>query len=355
MLKGINPRIWSVALIVVIAAVWLGPANAVAAKGPAGTWIGKLNTPDGDTEIVLTLDDSTGDWTAALDEDAMGHVIATNLTVSSTQVRFTFKPSGSPFPAHFTGFYSAGDDRVTGTISQRGTSRFIKFRRDYTTGVGMEPLPPGQEPIIPDPIRHDYNLSVTGRLSYWFSMHMLKDENFNMNTLTSGAPSFDLALKFFPLDGFNIFVRGFRGGQNFDSEQAKLDRYSGYGLNADSFISLDGVEFGVMGYFGNIMMRDSNFNPYLSASVGFFNWELTESGRGSDILAILDDPLEGDGINAAFGLGTEYKLNEKFNLEFDFLYRFFPTQDDVIWEDTDNNWSNTHAWSMSLGLNYGFW
>ncbi len=64
MLKGINPRVWSVVLIVVIALVSLAPLSASAAKGPAGTWIGKLKTPDGETEIILTLDDSTGDCDA---------------------------------------------------------------------------------------------------------------------------------------------------------------------------------------------------------------------------------------------------------------------------------------------------
>jgi hypothetical protein len=354
MLKGINPRVLSVILIVVVIAVGLMPLSAMAANGPAGTWIGELRTPDGETVIVLTLDDSTGDWVASLEEASMGYVKATNLNVTNTQVMFTFKPDGAPFPAHFTGFYAAGEDRVTGTISQRGASRFIKFHRDFTSTIGVPPLPPGQEPVIPPPVRHDYNFAVTGRLSQWFALHMVKDENYNMNNLTSSSLSLDLAVKYYPLDGFNVFVRGFRGGQNFGSEQEKLDRYTDIGLNADSFLTLDGFEFGVMGYFGNLLMRDSRFNPYLTGSVGTFSWELTESGRGTDILAIEEIPLEGSGVCMAAGLGTEYKLNEKMNLELDFMWRYFPTADDLVWEDPDNYWSSTHVWSMSFGLSYGF-
>ena len=54
---------------------------------------------------------------------------------------------------------------------------------------------------------------------------MVKDENYNINTLTAGDWAFDGALRCFVLDGFNVFVRGYRGGQSFTDDEAKLDRY----------------------------------------------------------------------------------------------------------------------------------
>ena len=66
------------------------------------------------------------------------------LKVTETRISFTFTPAGAPFPAHFSGSYIAGDDRVTGTFSLRGNSRFVKFKR--VPGSEVVPLAPGQEP-----------------------------------------------------------------------------------------------------------------------------------------------------------------------------------------------------------------
>ena len=56
----------------------------------------------------------------------------------------------------------------------------------------------------------------------------------------------------------------------------------------------------------------------------------------------------------AVGLGTEYELNKDMSLEFEWLWRYFLTEDEVKWNPVDDTWSNTHAWSLSLGLTYGF-
>lgn len=322
-------------------------------SGPAGVWTGRVRAPDGeDSHVILKLDKEGSDWLASIEDPFVDAVSGESVKVTETMISFTFRPEGAPFPSHFSGTYIAAEDRVTGSFSQRGTSRFVKFERDPSTvtlGLG-----PDGEPIQPPRVRHAYKFGLTGRLSYWPSLHLVKDETYNINTLTKGALNYDLGLKFFVLDGFNVFARAFRGGQGMTDDAVKLADFEDIGLTSESYLKLDGYEFGVMGYLGNVVAPNSAFNPYLTAAVGHASWELTDTGRGSTVLSLDDEAFTGSDFCAAFGLGTEYELNENMCLEFEFLWRYFMTEDTEKWTDNDNIWSNTHAWSLSAGLTYGF-
>ena len=58
-------------------------------------------------------------------------------------------------------------------------------------------------------MRHSHRLGLTGRISYWTSLHVVKDEVYNINDLTTSELGFDGALKYYMLDGFSIFARMF--------------------------------------------------------------------------------------------------------------------------------------------------
>jgi hypothetical protein len=321
-------------------------------SGPAGVWIGAVRAPDGeDSQVTLTLDKVGTEWAASIEDPFVEVVRGENVKVTDSMISFTFRPDGAPFPSHFSGTYIAADDRVTGSFSQRGTSRFVKFRRDpdtVTLGMG-----PDGQPILPPRVRHPYKFAVAGRLSYWASLHVVKDEVYNLNTLTESALNYDATVKYFLLDSFSLFLRGFRGGQGITSDAARLAPYEEIGLSGDSYLKLDGFEFGMTGYLGNIMAKNSRFNPFLTGAVGYASWELTASGRGSEILSLDDNEFSGSDLCVAFGLGTEYELNDKMSLEFEWLWRYFMTEDETKWAPVDDTWSNTHAWSLSFGLAYG--
>jgi hypothetical protein len=322
-------------------------------SGPAGVWVGKVRAPDGeDSQVTLNLDKTNGEWFASIEDPFVNSVSGENVKVTDTMISFTFRPQGAPFPSHFSGTYIAADDRVSGSFSQRGSSRFVKFERDPSTvtlGLGPDGLP-----IQPPRIRHPYKFAATGRLSYWAALHVVKDETYNINTLTTSALNYDGALKYFVMDGFNVFLRGFRGGQNFNADEAQLANFEGIGLTSDSYLKLDGFEFGMTGYLGNLVTPNSSFNPFLTFAVGKASWELTASGRGSDILALDDEEFSGSDLSFAGGLGTEYELGTNLCLEFEFLWRYFLTEDTVRWANNDEFWSNTHAWALSAGVTYGF-
>ncbi len=353
MSQGIHPRVWSAFIILGLLAVFFTPQTASAGTTPAGEWTGTMKTPDGqEVEILLNLDQPGAEWSGTLESDAIGTTNVTGLNVTDTRISFTFKPEGAPFPAHFSGSYLAGDDRVTGTFSLRGNSRFVKFKR--VPGSEVVAVAADAEPVIPARIRHDYHFALTGRVSYWAALHLVKDENYNVNTLTVGDWSFDGTLRYYIMDGFNVFVRGYRGSQKTSSDQSKLDNFNDIGLVSQSTWKLDGMEFGVMGFLGNVMMRNSKFNPYVTAAGGVVKWELTEGARGTKVIELDQKPFKGDDFAVALGLGTEYELSKSITLELEWLWRYFLTGDTTKWPDPDNTFTNTHAWALSFGLTYGF-
>ena len=353
MSQGIHPRVLSAFVLLGLLAVLVIPVSALAGTNPAGEWTGKMRTPDGEeVAILLKLDQQGPDWTGTLESDAIGETTITGLKVTDTRISFTFKPEGAPYPAHFSGSYIAGDDRITGSFSLRGNSRYVKFQR--VPGSEVVVLAPGEEIIEPARIRHDYHFAITGRASYWADVHVVKDENYNMNNLTVGDWSFDGTFRWYAMDGFNIFVRGYRGSQKTTSDQSRLERYNEIGMVSESTWKLDGYEIGIMGFLGNIMMRNSRFNPYLTAAYGIVNWELTEGARGTDVIELDQQPFKGEDPAVAVGFGTEYEISKHFALEFEWLWRYFMTGDEDKWPDPDNTFSNTHAWSLSAGLTFGF-
>jgi hypothetical protein len=351
MSQGIHPRVRSAFLMLILGTALLLPLAAAAGTTPAGEWVGKVKTPDGDeVEILLNLDNAAGTWTGTLEYPLVGETTVMDLRVTDTRISFTFKVGGTPIPSHFSGSYIAGDDRVTGTFSLRGNSRFVKFNR--VPGSEVMPIAPGEEPREPARVRHPYKFAATARFSWWAALHVTKDDYYVINDMTRSTANFDGAVKWFPLDGFNIFARYFRGGHNFTDDPVKLGQYEEIGLSADSYLKLDGFEIGVMGYLGNKIMRNSKFNPYLTGAFGQVDWALQASGRGSETLQEGLYPFEGTDLSAAFGIGTEYEINRRIVLEFEWLWRYFLTEDDKKW-DPDLTWSTTHAWSLSAGLTIG--
>jgi hypothetical protein len=339
--------------VVILGLAVLLTAGTAHAAGPAGNWLGTMRGPDGaEFSVRVNLDGSGSSWTGTLVEAERDTLPLENLRITATRIAFTFRPGGGGVPAHFTGGYIAGDDRITGTFSMRGNSRFVKF--DRAPGEDPTAAAAALEAAAPVRSRHPYRFGVTPRLSYWPAIHAVRDEVYTLNNLTTSQLNFDVALRYYVLDSFNVFVRYYRGGQGISDDPNKLAPFEPFGVNGSSTMTLDGYEFGVMGFLGKKIMSESRFNPYLTGTIGRVDWAVLEGDRGSAVIQLDRYALEGKDWSAAFGLGTEYELSSRVALEVEWLWRFFMTKDEVKWPDTDAVWKDTMAWSLSLGATVGF-
>ena len=369
MTRGARPRMFRALWSVLLAAAMLA-AGAAAAAGPAGRWAGEIEAPDGKkVEIYLVLSEKDGNWTGSLEDPALGSAPVTALKVTATSVSFKFQPQGAAYAVNFSGTYVAGDDRVSGTFARQGSSRFVKFRR---VGAAAPAAPaaagtaPGAAPgaamaaAADDTTRpavrtkHPFRLAVTGRAAWWVSLHSVKDEHYTINNLTAAAPAFDGAVKWYPLDGLAVFARGVRGGQAMSEDPVLTAQYAENGLGPDSYLALDGFEFGLNAYLGAKIMPKSRFNPYVTGGAGRYNWTMTTAGRGTAPMSIEQRALEGTDMGGWFGMGTEYALARKLALEVEWAWRFYMTRDTKYWRDSEEVWGNSLAFALSAGLTYGF-
>ena len=341
------------AVIMGLAFLLTAGAGEALAAGPAGNWLGTMRSADGgEFEVRVYLDGSGTSWSGTMIEAQQDTLPLENLKITSTRISFTFRPGGGAVPAHFTGGYIAGDDRITGTFSMRGNSRFIKLERipgdDPSAAAALEQAEPVRA-------RHPHRFGVTPRIAYWPAVHAVTDEVYTLNNLTTSELNFDITLRYNMMDSFNIFARYYRGGQGITDDAGRLKPFTDLGVSGNSYMTLDGYEFGVMGYLGKKIMSESRFNPYLTATAGRVSWELNQEGRGSEVVKLDGYELKSTDWAFAFGLGTEYELSSSVALEFEWLWRFFSTKDEAKWPDTDSTWKDTMAWSLALGVTISFW
>ncbi len=363
MTRGARPTICCALWAALVITALLPASRAAAASSPAGRWAGDIDTPGGQkAQIFLVLEEKSGAWSGSLEDPVQGTAALSDLKVTATAVTFRFQPAGAPFGLDFSGTYVAGEDGLNGKFSFQGSAKAVTFKRVGTpgapaagaTGTAATGTAAADSAAVVVRLKHPYRLAVTGRLGWWASLHSVKDEQYTVNNLTAAAPAFDGAVKLYPLDGLAVFVRGVRAGQSVTNDTALLAPYSHNGMTADSYLSLDGVEFGVAGYLGRKLMPKSHFNPYLTGGAGSYTWTMTSAGRGTAPMTIAQAPLTGSSLGGWFGAGTEYALGRKLALDFECSWRFFLTRDTKAWRDSESIWGNTLAWAMSAGVTYGF-
>lgn len=334
-----------------------GTAYAEANENIAGTWRALMKTPQGDIEILMTLEHAEGAWSGTIsDPTGSGRDLTPDaLSVDGNTVSFNFRPEGTPFPASFFGNYMPDDDIIRGTFSIAGrSSPLTRFERTSELPEGLRPAAGEEEPRGRQ--RHFTAFGVALRVNYWQPIHLVEDEVRTMNDLTTGKLNFDGGLRWYLMDGLAIFGRYFRGGQGFDTAEIDLAPFADIGLGKESYLKLDGYEFGFNAYAGNALFPESRFNPYLTVAAGRTDWELTTGARGSEAVVIGEKALQDEDWHVGAGLGTEYEVSRRFAVELEWFWRFIMTKDKDQWPDTVKReyWTNTHLWNLSLGLVVNF-
>lgn len=319
-----------------------------------GTWAVRPDKDDKEREFQLGILPHADDYKGTItDTGADATVAMRDLDVKdSNVVSFNFRFADAPFVSSFWGRYDEVRDEIRGTMSVGGRSQRLEFKR---TSEGPDDVEDefGTEKKKPLPIKHDHRFAVTVRGALWQPLYVLKEKHRNINDITTGSYAGDAGVRWYVLDYFALQVRYARGGIGFDTNENNLSLFDQPEirprLTADSYLSLDGFEFSTVGYLGQSIIPDSKFNPFITALAGRTTWELTESGRGSDIVAIFEKPLEGTCWTFGIGLGTEYALSTRFGLEFEWMWAYNLTEDETVWHDVDTQWTNQHVYRLSLG------
>jgi opacity protein-like surface antigen len=342
-----RPAIWTAAVLATI--VWSSPVLAQA--NLVGEWVAKQKIDDNEVELRLLLKRAGEDWTGSIsDPTGTGAELPMSaLRVGDESVSFNSQPESIPYPASFYGNYDAEDDMILGTFSVGGRSLpMSKFRRADSAEVVAE------EEKKPRVQKHFYNFAASGRLSFWFPIRIIEDNQRNINDVTSSTLNWDVSARWYALDALALFGRYLHGGLGFDSDAAQVEEFAYMGLTTDSYLKLDGWEFGLNAYVGPALLPNSRFNPYFTGSLGRTSWEVTGSGRGSEVLALEDVPLQAVSTAFGLGLGTEYAINRRLFLEAEWTWRFVLSKDETQWPNSDLEWTNTSLWTLSFGLGYAF-
>ena len=211
---------------------------------------------------------------------------------------------------------------------------------------------------------HPYVFAVGGAASAMMPVNILKEEIYDINDLTKTGLGLSAEVRLYIMDGLCLSVGGLRSGfslvDNRDQAMADINsRFETDPINPDNFIRLDGLSVNLTAYFGNKIAPESRFNPYLKAGLLYMDWALESDGRGSDVVAYQDTPIEGTDFGGGLGIGTEYKLREKINLDLSLFWGYVLTGDDLKYEglqSPENDsyfWTNTHFWNLSVGLVVG--
>jgi len=325
-----------------------------------GSWSARPDDDDKEREIQFDiLPDADGYRGTITDTGVDATVAMRDLDVKDGNVvSFNFRFEDAPFMSTFWGRYDEVRDELRGTMSVGGRSQPLYLER---TSEGpddvQDEFATRKEPL---PVKHPGRLAATARISAWNPLYVLKEKNRNINDITSMSWAFDGGLRFHVVDYLAIQARYARGGLGFETNDSNLDRFDptidgpqSEGISAplttESFLSLDGFEFSLIGFLGQNILPDSKFNPYLIGLIGRTTWELTQDGRGSDVIEIFEVPLEGTDWTFGGGLGTEYAVNRRFGLEFEWLWSYTATSDELKWTDTTYQWTSQHVYRFSLG------
>ncbi len=339
----------------------LQSASAQAVDPMAGKWKGAFTIPGQQEQpLVLKLDQTTdGSWMGQVQSQADSTVYEDlpRISVSGSAVSFRYRPPTIPGLAIFSGNYQSWSDQIKGII--------IVGNYNIPLLLGRVGLHPDEAAALADTslaaleaeekfirVRHENNWALAGRAAYWVPVHVLKEDQRNINDITTGNWAFSGGVRWYIIDDLALNVRATRGGLNFKSNEKNLSLYEAIGLNSDSFLRIDGIESVLTIYVGDVSFRTSKFNPFVSLLVGYYEWELTESGRGSQAIEVLERPLKDKDMGVGFGLGTEYPLSRVFALEFEWMWQFVFTQDTEQW--SDEIWTSTNFWSLNLGLVINF-
>jgi len=331
-----------------------------AARPFIGSWKTQPDRDDREREIILEILPDGSEYYGTLTDSGIDQTVSVrDLVINDREntISFNFRFEGAPFLSSFWGRYDDDRDRVRGSMSIGGRSQPMSFDRTSPGPDSLfDDLSTTRKPLVK---KHDSRFAATARVGYWKPLYVLKEKVRNINDITTSKIALDAGLRFHLVDYLAVQARVVRGGLGFDTNAKNLGLFAppdgpqsdgiSRALTTDSYLKLDGYEFSIMAFLGQNIMPESKFNPYLIGMIGRTSWELTEDGRGGEIIQIFEVPLEGSDWSVGVGLGTEYAWSKRFGLELEWLWAYTMTSDETKWLDITNQWTSQHVYRLSLG------
>ena len=325
-----------------------------------GAWAARPDKDDKERFIQIEIQPDGDNYRGTLTDTGTDATVALrDLFVNDDEnsLSFNFRFEGAPFMSSFWGRYNEERDRLQGSMSIGGRSQRMVFER---TSPGPDSITDefatDKKPLAQ---KHFHKFAVVAHGSLWNPLYVLKEKERNINDITTSTYAFDVGVRYHLLDYVAVQARYVHGGVGFDTNETNLglfdpvDGAQGSGinraLNTDSYMKMDGYEFSVVGYLGQSLFPQSRFNPYIMGIAGMTDWAVTEGERGTEPIAIFEEPLEGSDYTFGLGLGTEYAVSNRFGLEFEWNWAYTLTEDEELWSDVKTQWSNQHVYRFSVG------
>ncbi len=228
-------------------------------------------------------------------------------------------------------------------------------------------LPPAdlEQPAAPDTIiaaaesagpalgerrRHAGRFGLAAHGVRQIPVYVRREDHRNINDVTAGTWTFDAGARYYVMDALALTLNYLRGGLGITQRQDWRDLYD---LTGAEYIALDVISAGFHAYLGSTLFPRSELNPYLLIRVSRADWAFTVDGRGGQPYTILDQPVEGVDIGMGAGFGLEYPLRGGAALEFEWVWHWIHTEDDLVGPQ-DDIWTNTQFWTVGLGLAWNF-
>lgn len=214
---------------------------------------------------------------------------------------------------------------------------------------------------------HTSTFTFSGYAQHSIPMHILKEDLFDINDLTSAGFGLGGEFQVFPMENLSFSVGFSLNGMSLcddrPNEFVKINNEANFDtgdITPDAFIKTDFFYISSNAYLGSRMIPNSKFNPYVKANLLLSDWALLQGGRGSDAVIWDQKEISGNNLGIGFGFGTEYDLAPNIKLNLSTTWTYVLTGDEIKWAGLQHDengsfmWTNTHFLDMNIGVVYGF-
>ncbi len=197
-------------------------------------------------------------------------------------------------------------------------------------------------------------IAIIFRGSFWLPIHITKANEPKINDVTNTGTGFDVALHWYVSNKVSVFGRGIQSGLEMDEIDGAQFTDLVPAISTSTLYEAKVLEVGLNLYLADPPVKGAGFSPYLHLSGGVVDWTLSQDGRGGNGHTISQQELTATDVTGSLGIGVSYSITDNIRLQADWAWRFMLTEDVSQFNLPNAKWGNTHAWSLSPGVEIAF-